>query len=55
MYDIQITSQEYALFQRLIYKIAGISLSDKRVIWVNPDDLDQDARPYPDATQERSK
>ena len=33
----------------------GISLSDKRVIWVNPDDLDQDARPYPDATQERSK
>lgn len=33
----------------------GISLSDKRVIWVNPDDKDQDARPYPDATQERSK
>jgi len=33
----------------------GISLSDKRVIWVNPDDQDQDARPYPDATQERSK
>ena len=33
----------------------GISLSDKRVIWVNPDDQDQDARPYPDVTQERSK
>lgn len=33
----------------------GISLSDKRVIWVNPDDQDQDARPYPDATQESSK
>lgn len=33
----------------------GISLSDRRVIWVNPDDQDQDARPYPDATQERSK
>lgn len=33
----------------------GISLSDKRVIWVNLDDQDQDARPYPDATQERSK
>ena len=33
----------------------GISLSDKRMIWVNPDDQDQDARPYPDATQERSK
>jgi hypothetical protein len=33
----------------------GISLSDKRVIWVNPDDQDQDARPYPNATQERSK
>ena len=35
MYDIQITGQEYALFQRLIYKIAGISLSDaKRVLLV---------------------
>lgn len=33
----------------------GISLTDKRVIWINPDDQDQDARPYPDATQERSK
>ncbi len=33
----------------------GISLSDKHVIWVNPDDQDQDARPYPDATQERRK
>ncbi|MDH1316115.1 hypothetical protein N5C36_18745 [Shewanella xiamenensis] len=33
----------------------GISLSDKRVIWVNPDDQDQDARPYPDATQEIRK
>lgn len=33
----------------------GIRLCDKRVIWVNPDDQDQDARPYPDATQERSK
>ena len=33
----------------------GINLSDKRVIWVNPDDQDQDARPYPDATQERSQ
>jgi hypothetical protein len=35
--------------------VYGISLSDKRVIWINPDDQDQDARPYPDATQERSK
>ena len=35
MSDIQITSQEFALFQRLIYKIAGISLSDgKRVLLV---------------------
>lgn len=33
----------------------GISLSDKRVIWVNPDDRDQDARPYPDTTQEKNK
>lgn len=33
----------------------GIILSDKRVIWVNPDDQDQDARPYPDAAQERNK
>ena len=33
----------------------GINLSDKRVIWVNPDDQDQDARPYPDAMQERNK
>lgn len=33
----------------------GISLSDKRVIWVNPDDQDQDARPYPDASQEGGK
>lgn len=33
----------------------GISLSDKRVIWVNPDEQDQDARPYPDAAQERNK
>ena len=33
----------------------GISLSDKRVIWVNPDDKDQDQRPYPDAVQERNK
>lgn len=33
----------------------GISLSDKRVIWVNPDDQDQDARPYPDAVQERNQ
>ena len=35
--------------------VYGISLSDKRVIWVNPDDQDQDARPYSDATQERNK
>lgn len=33
----------------------GINLSNERVIWVNPDDRDQDARPYPDATQERNK
>ncbi len=33
----------------------SINLSDKRVIWVNPDDQDQDARPYPDAAQERNK
>lgn len=33
----------------------GISLSDKRVIWVNPDDNDQDARPYPDTTKEKNK
>jgi len=33
--DSSITDQEYALFQRLIYKIAGISLSDaKRVLLV---------------------
>lgn len=32
----------------------GISLSDKRVIWINPDDQDMDARPYPDATKERN-
>lgn len=35
MIDIQITDQEYALFQRLIYKIAGIALSDaKKVLLV---------------------
>ena len=35
MIDIQITQQEFALFQRLIYKIAGISLSDaKKVLLV---------------------
>ena len=35
MTDIQITDQEFALFQRLIYKIAGISLSDaKKVLLV---------------------
>lgn len=35
MIDAQITTQEFALFQRLIYKIAGISLSDaKRVLLV---------------------
>ncbi|WP_319244847.1 protein-glutamate O-methyltransferase CheR [uncultured Propionivibrio sp.] len=35
MSDIPITAQEFALFQRLIYKIAGISLSDaKRVLLV---------------------
>jgi hypothetical protein len=33
----------------------GISLTDKRVIWINPDDRDQDARPYPDATQEKNR
>ena len=32
MTDIQITDQEFALFQRLIYKIAGISLSDAKKI-----------------------
>lgn len=35
--------------------VYGISLSDKRVIWVNPDDQDQDARPYPDAVQEKNR
>ena len=35
MIDIQITDQEFKLFQRLIYKIAGISLSDaKKVLLV---------------------
>lgn len=35
MSESAITSQEYALFQRLIYKIAGISLSDaKKVLLV---------------------
>ena len=35
MTDSQITEQEFALFQRLIYKIAGISLSDaKKVLLV---------------------
>lgn len=35
MNPIEITSQEFSLFQRLIYKIAGISLSDaKRVLLV---------------------
>jgi len=35
MTDTQITDQEFALFQRLIYKIAGISLSDaKKVLLV---------------------
>jgi hypothetical protein len=32
----------------------GISLSDRRVLWVNPDDTDRDARPQPDNTQEKS-
>ncbi|CAE6959390.1 hypothetical protein [Paraburkholderia domus] len=32
----------------------GISLSDRRVLWVNPDDTDRDARPQPDNTQENS-
>ena len=30
MEEIRITSQEFALFQRLIYKIAGISLNDSK-------------------------
>ncbi len=35
MLEVSITDQEFALFQRLIYKIAGISLSDaKRVLLV---------------------
>ena len=35
MTDYQITDQEFALFQRLIYKIAGISLSEaKKVLLV---------------------
>ncbi len=35
MIDIKITDQEFQLFQRLIYKIAGISLSDaKKVLLV---------------------
>lgn len=33
----------------------GIRLSEKRVIWVNPPDIDQDARPYPDATRSNSR
>ena len=32
MTDYQITDQEFALFQRLIYKIAGISLSDSKKV-----------------------
>ena len=35
MIDTGISNQEFALFQRLIYKIAGISLSDaKKVLLV---------------------
>ena len=35
MIEVKITDQEFALFQRLIYKIAGISLSDgKKVLLV---------------------
>ncbi len=35
MIEATITDQEFALFQRLIYKIAGISLSDaKKVLLV---------------------
>ena len=32
MSDSQITDQEFALFQRLIYKIAGISLSEAKKV-----------------------
>ena len=32
MIEVKITDQEFALFQRLIYKIAGISLSDAKKI-----------------------
>lgn len=32
--------------------IYGIKLSDRRVIWSNPDDRDQDARPQPTMNQE---
>ena len=30
MSDARITDQEFALFQRLIYKLAGISLNDTK-------------------------
>ena len=32
MIEASITDQEFALFQRLIYKIAGISLGDSKKI-----------------------
>ena len=32
MIEVKITDQEFALFQRLIYKIAGISLSDSKKV-----------------------
>lgn len=34
-----------------LQSVYGISLSDHRVIWENPDDRDQDARPWPEAAR----
>lgn len=36
-----------------LQEVYGIRLSDRRVIWENPDDHDQDARPRPTMNQER--
>lgn len=34
-----------------LQSVYGINLSDRRVVWENPDDLDQQARPRPETTR----
>jgi len=34
-----------------LQSVYGINLSDRRVVWENPDDLDQQARPRPEASR----